>query len=207
MPNTIKLNFINKSDDTDNSVVVIYGKNESSATNEKPVAWIVIKNCGRGDSHPFVYPMETFIAAADRYGNYTPQFEASPGDAYALVMANSGHELVSVGNSSDPATIEVRNYLKEGAIDANVYKDGKLFAKKNNIIPQQKAIFNFRPILFIGAASQAEQGEVLETGLISVLNTELGLTGIGSADIVMTGGGSGTTAKPFRFFLENIQPA
>ena len=48
----IKLNFINLSNDVNNSQVVIFQKNVSTDFDELAVAWKVISNCGRGDNHP-----------------------------------------------------------------------------------------------------------------------------------------------------------
>jgi hypothetical protein len=39
------------------------------------------------------------------------------------------------------------------------------------------------------------------------VNTEISLEGIASADIVMTGGGSGSSAQPFVFSLQNVVTA
>ena len=47
-------------------------------------------------------------------------------------------------------------------------------------------------------------GKLMNSAVISSINTELSLLGIASADIVMTGGGSTKTATPFRFTLENV---
>ena len=43
----------------------------------------------------------------------------------------------------------------------------------------------------------------MNSAIISNINTELSLPGIASADIVMTGGGSGANSAPFTFNLEN----
>jgi hypothetical protein len=58
--------------------------------------------------------------------------------------------------------------------------------------------------LFIGVVSQVEEGEVMNSAILSDINTELSLLGIQSADIVMTGGGAGPQATPFEFTLENV---
>lgn len=68
----------------------------------------------------------------------------------------------------------------------------------------QPAVFEFKPTIWIGVASQIIQGEVMNSAIISNLNTELSLLGIASADIVMTGGGPGRNPTPFSFKLENI---
>jgi len=201
----ISLNFINRSNDTNNSSVVIFQQNSAEDFNELAVAWIVIKNCGRLDNHPFVYPLNFMVSASDSYGNYTPQLVAYYGQTFDMIRTNSGDMLQL---SSTPATsateVEVRNNLIQGAINANCYRDGKLIAVKSGLAPGQKASFEFQPRIYIGVVSQIEQGDVLNSAIISQINSEINLFGIISADIVMTGGGPGKSATPFNFTLENI---
>jgi hypothetical protein len=52
----IHLNFINDSNDMNNSEIVVFQKNAATDFDELAVAWLVIKYCGQGDNHPFVYP-------------------------------------------------------------------------------------------------------------------------------------------------------
>jgi hypothetical protein len=61
-----------------------------------------------------------------------------------------------------------------------------------------------KPTIWIGVVSQVEEGDVMNSAIISDINTELSLLGIASADIVMSGGGAGPSATPFMFTLENI---
>lgn len=200
----IKLNFINQSNDQNNSEIVIFQHNVATDFDEIAVAWKVIKNCGIGDNHPFVYPMLTQINASDSYGNMTSLMNATVGDEYHMVLAASGDELRYKGPGVNSKEITIANDLEKGTIDANCYKDGKLLATKTGILPGQKAAFQFTPNLYIGVASQIEEGQVMNSAILSDINTELNLLGIASADIVMTGGGTGPTASPFQFELENV---
>ncbi|MDX8553780.1 hypothetical protein MK851_09125 [Tenacibaculum sp. 1B UA] len=201
MSNDIKLNFINRSNDANNSSIVIFQKNISDTFDEIAIAWKVIKNCGRLDNHPFNYPIIFQIAASDSYGNYTPQLTACNGNAYEMVKSTSGNVLQS---SSTPATnpeeVEIQNNLTNGDICAHCYRNGKLLATKTNLVPGQKAIFKFEPSIYIGVASQIEEGSFISSAVISEINTKITILGIASADIVMTGGSS----EPFNFSLENI---
>ena len=116
----------------------------------------------------------------------------------------SGDELRITGDpASSPTEVEVRNSLSQGAISANIYRNGLLLAQKTNISPAQKAVFEFKPRIFIGAVSQIEQGQVLNSAILQSVNTELDLLAISSADIVITGGGGGQDATPFVFSLVN----
>jgi len=201
----IHLNFINNSNDANNSSIVIFQKNAATNFDELAVAWQVIKYCGQGDNHPFTYPLSTQVGASDSWGNYTPQLQAQQGQLFQMTLTASGDQLVSAGSATSSKEIQVLNGLQKGAINANIYKAGKLLAIKTSIAPQQKAVFEFKPTLWIGVVSQIDQGEIMNSAVMSNIDTELSLYGIASADIVMTGGGSGPNAQPFRFNLENVQ--
>jgi hypothetical protein len=201
----IKLNFINKSADTNNSSVVIFQQNVAEDFGEIAIAWKVIQNCGRLDNHPFTYPMAFQVSASDSYGNYTPQLNASNGQAFDMIKSTSGDILqLSTVAATNSDEVEIRNNLMSGAIDGNCYRDGKLLATKTGLAPGQKAVFEFQPKIYIGVISQVEEGDVMNSAIISQINSQINLFGITSADIVMTGGGPGVNSTPFNFTLENI---
>ena len=200
----IQLNFINNSNDANNSKIVIFQKNVATNFDELSVAWKVIEYCGLGDNHPFTFPMEMMVAASDSYGNYTPKMIAENGQLFTMSLTASGDRLVASGAGTSATEVQVLNGLPRGAINANIYKDGKLLATKTSIAPQQKAVFQFKPTIWIGVASQVVQGQVMNSAIISSVNTELSLLGIAKADIVMTGGGPGPSSTPFQFNLENV---
>jgi hypothetical protein len=201
MSNTIKLNFINRSNDANNSSVVIFQKNAASNFGESHTAWKVIKNPSHKESHPIHYSTNFQVAAQDNYGNYTPQFNAYDGSAFEMVEKASGYTLQpSQYFATNIDEVEVKNNLTQGSIGANCYKDGKLLATKSSIAPGQKAVFKFNPKIYIGVASEVEEGEILNSAIVSKINTEINLFKVESADVVMTGGGS----EPFNFSLENV---
>ncbi|MBX3655305.1 MAG: hypothetical protein KF686_14070 [Ramlibacter sp.] len=200
----VKLNFINHSNDANHSSVVIFQKNVVTDFDELAVAWVVIQNCGQGDNHPFTYPMSMAVGASDSYGNFTPHLDAQFGQAFHMVLNPSGDSLEFAGPATSMREVQVANHLARGAINVGIYKAGKLLATKNSIAPQQKAAFSFKPTIWIGAVSQVEEGEVMNSAILSDINTEISLLGIASADIVMTGGGVGPQAQPFSFNLENV---
>lgn len=47
----------------------------------------------------------------------------------------------------------------------------------------------------------------MNSATLSSVNTEISLLGVRSADIAMTGGGSGPNSHPFAFSLRNISMA
>ncbi|MCP4213115.1 MAG: hypothetical protein GY765_00595 [bacterium] len=200
----IKLNFINESNDINNSSIVIFQKNVAESFDEIAVAWVVIDNCGVTDNHPFTYPMQFKVGAGDSNGNFMPQLSATNGEMFEVQMTQSGHRLVKAGTSVDPTEVEVRNILTTGSVSADIYRAGKKLATKQIVSPGQKAVFKFKPKIFIGVVSDVEEGDIMDSAIISTINTELDLLGISSADIVMTGGGGGPEATPFVFTLQNV---
>lgn len=204
---SILLNLIDRSNDANNSSVVIFGKDVTTNTDEIAIAWQVIKNLGQGFNHPFTYDLGVSVSASDSYGNYSPLIAAENGNAYGMTLGASGDVFAHIGEAADPTSVEVANHLPKGAMNAQVYRSGKLFATKTNMSPGQKAVFRFKPTIWVGVVSQVEEGDVMTSAILSDINTELSLLGIASADIVMTGGGPGPNSTPFTFNLENIKYA
>ena len=198
----IRLVFYNKSDDNFSSDVVIFPWGGDASNT---VAWTVIENCERGWIHPFVYDPWLEINASDSWGNQTPALPASPGQRFEAVRDWSGDTLkYSHWPSNNPHAIELFNYHDVGAINGHIYNDKRLFMTVRDINPLQTASFEPKPVIGIGIASQVEQGEIMNSALISNMPTHFSLDGIISADIVMTGGGFGPGAKPYVFTLENV---
>ena len=200
----VKLNFINLSNDANNSEIVIFGKGVSTSFEEIAVAWRVIRNCGRQWSHPFTYSAHITVGVIDAYGNHSPQLAAENGQAFSVVRDVSGDALRLSGVANAANEVDVRNELPVGAVSAVAFRGGKPYARVNGIAPGQKAVFSFKPTIWIGVVSQVEEGAPLDAAIISSINTEFSLVGMVSADIVMTGGGTGALSTPFQFTLQNV---
>jgi hypothetical protein len=202
---TVKLNYINQSNDANNSEIVIFQKNVVATYDEIAIAWKVIKNCGFGSNHPFDFPLALQVAASDSWGNYTPKLDAYPGDQFAMVRNTSGDVLQFNGPANSSEEVEVLNMLPRGAIDACIYRNGKLLAQKTNVAPQQMAAFKFKPSIWVGVVSQIEEGQVMDSAILSAVNTEFSLLGVAAADIVLTGGGPGPDSTAFTFEMKNVK--
>lgn len=199
----IQLTFLNQSN-VDNSNVVIYQQNMASRAGNFAVAWQVIANSTPGSSYPFVFSPNLTVAAADSFGNFTPQIPASNGQLFQLSATNNQNQLAYTGPAVNKASIQVRNGLQIGNISANLYRNGNLLATKTAIAPGQKAVFQFNPTIWIGVMSQVNQGDVMNAAILQSVNTQIALTGITKANIIMTGGGPGRTAQPIAFNLANV---
>ena len=205
---TVKLTFVNESNDANNSEIVIFQKNGSATDENLVIAWTVIKNCATGWKHPFNYPATSGAGAKDSWGNQIiSPLVASNGDAFKVFKGPSGDQMgLDAAKSKETPANEIRIYndLEEGAINAQIYKDGRLLLADTGMSPAEFASFSIKPILYIGVVSEVEEGDVMSSAIVSQINTELSLVGVASADIVMTGGGHGTAAEPFQFTLKNV---
>jgi hypothetical protein len=201
----IKLRLVNQSDDHNNSKIVIFQKNVVANFDELAVAWKVIENLGHGWTHSFDFPLDLQVSAEDSYGNSTPLMDTADGQQWTVIRDESGNQLKQSGQATNPTVVQIVNGLAQGTISANIYRDGKLLATKTGLAPQQQAVFQFKPSIFIGVMSQVQEGEVLNSAIMSTVNQQLELYGISSADIVMTGGGPGRGTTPFTFTLQNIK--
>lgn len=204
----IRLNFINRSNDPNNSDVVIFQKNAAPDDAETAIAWHVIHGCSRGNNHPFVFTPVLHVSARDAFGNHTPQIATlTGGQSFAAIVTPSGNRLARLEEGAELADIEVLNALPDGKIDACVFRGGNLLAVAKSIREQTAALFKFPPTIWIGAVSEVAEGDVMTSAVLSTVNAELSLYGVASADIVMTGGGTGKGAEPLQFTLQNVQAA
>ena len=202
---SISLALVNKSEDSNNSDVVIATKNIAPGFEHVLFAWRVVRNLGRGDTHPFQYPIANEVAARDSWGNVTPQFKAEPGEAFDLVKNDSGDVLQrSQEPSQNPSEIVLRNKLEKGAVDALSYKDGQVAATVTNLEPGENGAFEFHPEIFVGVVSDVKEGEPLSGAAREAVHTQIDLLGIASSDLVWSGGGDGPDANPFEFTLRNV---
>jgi hypothetical protein len=205
MPSDIKLIFKNKSNDSNNSMVYLFQRNLAAALTELPVAWKVIQNCGKGDSNSFVLPLTMQVAITDSYNNTTALHDANPGAAFEVVLAPSGDVLQQMMTvATDPDEVQINNNMAQGAFSGGIYKGGSLLARKTGVYPGSMAAFEFKASIWIGAASQVIEGEVMNSAVLTQANKELSLDGVASATIAMYGGGSGKSAVPLTFALEDV---
>ncbi|HEX4418778.1 MAG TPA: hypothetical protein VH165_12795 [Kofleriaceae bacterium] len=202
---SIALRLINQSADCNNSSILVFQKNVATNFDEIAVAWQVIDNLGSGWIHPFTYDLDLQVSVADSWGNHMPPQDTADGQLWKVVRDCSGDQLKAGGPGTSASEVQVLNSLDRGAVSACIYRSGKLLATKTGVAPGQKAVFLFKPSIWIGIASQIQQGDVLDSAIMSNSNTQLNLTNIASADIVLSGGGPGRNSRPFTFALENVR--
>lgn len=202
MSTAIKLNFINRSADANDSPVVILQRNEAPGFDRTTIAWKVIEHCAPGDNHPFTFSMDTCIAASDSYGNFTPQVPAAPGQQFAVKPSSAGARVEATGPAASEQAIELVYDLTQGALNAWISRDGHWLATVTGITPGQKVLFELKTGIWIGVAPPGVvEGQILDSAIHNDINTQLSLLGIRKANIIMSGGPHG---QPYTFHLEEV---
>jgi hypothetical protein len=200
----VQLKLVNSSDDCNKSQILIFQQSTIATLGEMAVAWRVIECLGRGWTHDFKYSYNLGVGVRDSYGNSSPELPASPGQLFHVYADCSGDQLaITQESASSNREIQVRNDLMQGAVNACIYRDGKLLARKTGVAPGQMAAFEFKPAIYIGVVSQwdVQEGSVLNSAILSTVNQQISLVGISRGTITMTGGGPGRTSSRFTFTL------
>lgn len=203
----IQLRLVNRSDDAGGVDVVIFQKNLADLPDAPAVAWLLVSDFAPGQMYAFTYPTAVTVAASDSLGDPIPPMTAEAGESFTVQSSADGDVLQRTGVAGSADEIDVRNGLAQGAIDAFVYRDGRLLATKRAVAPGQTATFLLQPYLWIGVVPQVRMGQGLDDAIMNTIDTRLSLLGIKSADIIMSGGGGGPNAAPYRFEFENVVPA
>jgi hypothetical protein len=202
----LQLTIVDLSNDVNNSRILVFQRSTVASLDEYTIAWEVIQNLGMGWSHTLTYEFDLQIGAQDCYGNRSSALRARPGEAFSVECGTSGSQLHAVGNVTNGTDeIWLQNNFGGGAVDARVYRSGRLLATKTDITPGQAAAFQFKPSLYFAVVSQwdVSVGQPLNSAILSVRSSEISLAGLnGAATIVMSGGGAGSTASPFTFTLQ-----
>ena len=202
-----RLNFLSRSPASRDSVIVLFQKNARSVPGSSEIAWKTIRHCVDGHCHPVAFPDQLEICTGDEFGNYSPRIRVAGGDHFSVMSTHLGGKLAFRRRSPGRNEVEVCNDLRQGAFDLNVFRDSRLLWRRRSLPPQQRTVFSFPPSLWIGAIPGARQSEPLHAHTAAAPPTLLSLRGVASADIVMTGGGSGPDAAPITFSLENAKMA
>lgn len=195
----ITLRVVNNSNDVNNIDVVIFQKN-TATFDETAVAWRLI-TLGSGENEEILYENVLEVAYQDIFNNISNRIDVITGTQY---IAKEGNKIEMNGSATSHNEVEIFNGLSTGNINGLVYRSDLLLFELDNIEMNQKGIFQARPTIWIGVVNGVTQGQIIDSGIISSVNTEISLLGIKSADIVVTGGGVGPSALPFSFFLSNI---
>ncbi len=201
MKSAIRLKLVNQSEDAADNKIVVFQKDIGDVKSPRPVAWKVFNKLSSGDQHSFLFPSDFQVRAKNGWGQpISKSVNVSKGQCYSVSKDSYGSEIKRGGTSTHHKTIEIKNELSKETILAELYKDGKLLAKKTHISPQKVANFRFRTSIWIGIVRHVSEGEIIPVDVLDAIQNEIHLKGILSADIIITG----NEIRGYHFDLDNI---
>jgi hypothetical protein len=167
-----------------------------SSTQRLPLLYI--EHCPHDFSHPFIYDHLMSIQLRDAYGNFSTPLEVKNGYQY-IIEDVKGITRLTAKKSVEPSSIEVFNSLPQGAPDIILSRGKKNTAIRSGLAPGEFFMFNI-PDKFlarkISSAKQAARLQQMETdGYSTIIRTK----DISRGELVLTGGGTGLTAKKYEF--------
>lgn len=196
----ILLNFINRTNSSD-AAVVLFQKNLSASADKTAIAYKVFKNPLPGAAELFSFPVTLQMGAYDHDGRHNSPYEtAVPGNTFILQQANSTEiSLYASVKLGDVNQIQMYNLLTRSLADVFLYRDYKMLARLNSIRPLDTAVFEIKNTLWVGVCNQVAEGGEMTPAMLSDIKTEFPLTGIRTADLVMT-----AENGKYNFALENV---
>lgn len=184
------LNLINLAQGYDDFKIVIYQINEVDRKYEYtlPIAWKAISHLGYVDNHPFVFSMEMEISVNDGYGNLSPLIPVSNGQQFQIERTGSGERIFHTGEAYSPNQIQCFNNTDYPKYTLYIFKDRRFLAISNSLAPGGVTLFEFQPKIWIGITTEkAEEGQFIDPKIFGYNLTSIPLSGIKSADIIITG--------------------
>lgn len=197
----VQIRFVNYSNDSTNSSVVIF-QTGMRGGQTAVVAAYRIDNCGPGSSHviPRDFGNDHTIRIGETELISLPVFALRQPGNYTVVCADEGHHLSGEESGEEQYALTVRNESAEKTVYVTIERGSFAVIDKHPLTAGGTISILSEPNIFVGR-TPAEQREVMEDPAMLNALDGFSLAGISTADLVMRGDGSTT---PFFFALENI---
>jgi hypothetical protein len=203
-----QLKVINLSDNPRPQNIILFQKNCASGQQDNSViAWHVINQLGYDHNCEINFSHKLFASVSDYYGNHKPQIKIRPGYLYKIIQDTKQTKFIESGLGTHPLEIQVENTLNQGAYNVNIFRSDKLLSRHPSLIPQEKAFFQFKYILWVGILPKVQEGEILLLSDIelNIRFQQFYLIGVRKAELILAGGGFGPESRPFSFHLINVE--
>jgi len=129
------------------------------------------------------------VLLGDSVGNYTEPVQALEGKILEIKPGTLGPQLELLDKVTyNPSEFGILNSLRDGSYHVHCFRNGRLLSTREYLYPGEKALFRFSDTITISVIPNAKDREEIDTSLIEEAEVQFDLTGIGSADIIMTGG-------------------
>jgi hypothetical protein len=196
----IQLNFINNSNDANQSRIVIFQGPDvlpgADAAEQVATVWTVLPDLAAGEKHSFTFPPGMMAVAEDFRGQVTQQLPVSGGETIEAVKTGAAISLVELSKDSDDDTIILLNKTGEEIIFTIFRNDA--IVSRNELEAEQEMTFS-PTVLSVGfSKTPVRAGDEIEPGALHASIT-LSLQDVAGADIVL----HGSVEAGMEFVVEN----
>ena len=199
----IFITFVNDSDDPNLPEILVFARNEASASDEltDEVAWRVMSDLAKGASSTFLYLHAGTVQAMWGDCNKTSALPTSVGSRYTVEEDATGIVIVPSGSATQPNAIEVSSVVHvDGGILAQLFRDDKLFMQEQIVAYGQKATFIVEPTLYWGVAAEIQEGQLVASAVLETDTFfEQNLEGVSQATVTL----SGDSLTGYQFTVES----
>lgn len=200
---TAQLTLLNLAESAEPQQVVIWQDFMENPIHGFNVAWRVISRLRYGWQHRFSFS-NLLLTFEDGWGNHTQPVPAEPGNIISVAAAGRQKCVGSLA-AGDIARITVHNQMKDRAMRASLWRNGRQLAISRYLAPGDTTFFrNAGERIRLGVVPGIAEGTVLSGEVMARCPTELNLSGITRGPIVMLGAGYGPAARPFSFHLMHV---
>lgn len=189
------LTYINASKDY--PWILAFQKNAVNPPNQYDLAWMVFGTNAKVRKVGISF--EGLSAEFLSTSGVSPRTPMVPGTSYTAEMGSVTVMLKPTGSTGYPGLVTITNGLDVVA-QITLYRSGLALAMAKEVAPGATAEFAYDDTLWIGQDPGVGPGDPLTGSEMDAINTGITLTGIVSADVVMTGSDGG----PYMFLLEKI---
>ncbi|KAF0249390.1 MAG: hypothetical protein FD167_1214 [bacterium] len=203
-----QLKVINLSDSPRPQSIIFFQKNCANTNKDNSIiAWQVINQLSYDHYCEIDFSNKLFASVSDYYGNHKPQIKLQPGHLYKITRETNQTSFVESGLGSHPLEIQVENTLNQGSYNVNIFRSNKLLSRYSSLIPQERAFFQFKYIIWVGILPRVKEGDTLLISDIEMktIFQQFYLIGVKKAELILVGGGIGPESTPFKFHLTNIE--
>jgi hypothetical protein len=187
----IQLVFINESDSTAQTRVVLFQKNNAAENSaQQPVAWRVLPVSARGTQQKIHVSKHLSVAARDTSGSICEQHLTEYNQLWDVINTRTRDWMILDRSNSFRDQIGIRNSLQRAVVTAQIYKDGRLLAEQPDVQPHQTAVFQFDNTIWMALTNDLiREGDRISSEASLKFVTELPLEGFSKADLILTNTG------------------
>jgi hypothetical protein len=180
----IQLRLVNQAGELYGQALVLFQRNVALPDDDEVVAWRVFESLRAGEHQSVSFPLDVSLGADDAQGSQAEEHVTMAGQTWMIVDEGGSLAIRPGGGGFDDKVIKVDNQ-RPSPISVRFSRDGKLLALKP-LEPMMTWLFQFPPKVYVGLASMISEGQVMDAATVSSLQaTEIDLTGVVSADIVL----------------------